>query len=149
MIRIVKEIEIARPVAEVFAFVDNESNSTKWLAQCISLRRTSEGPKGVGSKLDYHYRSMGHEDRLDGEVTEYEPPNRLGLRYADKLFDLNIVFEFSASAGGTHLRQSCELEPKGMAKMMAPMIEGAMEKQVAADLGTLKQLLESAAPAPA
>src|SRR5215472_10745206 len=111
MIKIVKEIEIARPPAEVFAFVDDESNSSKWLAQCISLRRSSEGPKGVGSKLDYHYRSMGHEDHMDGEVTQYEPPRRLGLRYTDKLFDLNIVFEFSDAAGGTHLRQSCELEP--------------------------------------
>jgi uncharacterized protein YndB with AHSA1/START domain len=151
MITITKEVEIARPPQEVFAFLDDEANSPKWLAQCVGLRRTTEGPKGVGSKLDYHYRSMGHEDHMDGEVVAYQPGQRLAMRYVDKLFDLKVSFELALAAAGTRLRQTCEVEPRGMAKMMTPMIEGAMEKQMAADLGTLKQLLEagSAAVAPA
>jgi len=93
---------------------------------------------------------MGHEDHMDGEVIAYEPGHRLAMRYTDKMFDLGVAFEFAASGAGTRLQQTCDLEPKGMAKMMAPMIEGAMAKQVAADLGTLKQLLEAgAASAPA
>src|SRR5437868_3845222 len=139
MITIAKEIQIQRSPTEVFAFIDDESNSPKWMQQCVSLQRVSPGPKDVGTKLEYRYRSMGHEGTMEGAITEYQPGQRLAMQFGDKYFDLAVRFAFEAAAAGTILRQQNEIELKGMAKMMAPMIEKAVQPQLEADLAKLKQ----------
>lgn len=51
MIKIEQSVIIHRPVEEVWQFMSNVENVTKWDRGVLQARQTSEGPLGVGSTL--------------------------------------------------------------------------------------------------
>jgi len=143
MIKSESSIEIAKPVDEVFRFVDDTSQAPRWLQECVEVTQTSPGPKAVGSRLHYVYQQGGRRGEMDGEVTAYERDRHLAMRYDDKVFGVEIDFRFAPAAGGTQVTHVCAIAIKNpVAKLMTPMIRGANEKQVVANLARLKQLLE-------
>ncbi len=149
MIMIRKEcsIEIARPVHEVFAFVDDPAKAQEWLGLCVSLSQVTPGPKQVGTRMHYVYRQGGKTGEMDGEVTAYVADQLLGMKFQDKLFEAGLEYGFVASPTGTVMKQSWEVEPKGFtARLMAPMIAAAAEKQIRQDMERLKTLLEGRRP---
>jgi uncharacterized protein YndB with AHSA1/START domain len=143
MIESQSSIEIAKPAEAVFAFVDDTSHAPRWLQECVEVKQTSPGPKGVGSRLHYVHRQGGKRAEMDGSVTAYERDRRLGMSFGDPMLDVAIDFQFAPTAGGTRVTHSCVITPKTfLAKLMTPMIRGANHKQVAGNLARLKQALE-------
>jgi uncharacterized protein YndB with AHSA1/START domain len=137
-------LDIARPPGDVFAMLDDPRRVPDWLSQCAELSVVPGGPMRAGSKLLYRYRDGGpRTGTMDGEVTAYEKDRRLEMHYSDKMFELDIVFELAPAGAGTHLDHRVAMAPKGIAKLMAPMIRGATRKQIEKDTARLKALLES------
>jgi uncharacterized protein YndB with AHSA1/START domain len=137
-------VEIARPVHEVFAFVDDASKAPEWLGPCVSLKQISPGPRQVGTQLHYTYRQGGRTGEMEGEVTAHESDRHLAMKFRDKMFEVSLDFSFSASPSGTMLKHVTEIQPQGFAaKLMSGMIASATEKQVKQDMEKLKVLLES------
>jgi uncharacterized membrane protein len=138
-------IHIARPIDDVFAFVDDFSKAPSWLESCVELKQVSPGVKGAGTRLHYAYRQGGHVGEMDGTVTAYEKNGRLELKYADGTFEVEVRFRFASEPGGTAVTHSVAITPKRFfARLMSPMIRKMNGKQVANNLSRLKQLLESA-----
>lgn len=145
MIRSESSIHIARPVGDVFTFVDDISKAPSWLESCAEIKQVSPGVKGVGTKLHYAYRQGGHVGEMDGVVTAYEKDGRLEMKYADGTFEVEIQFRFASEPGGTALAHSIAITPKRfLARLMSPMIRRMNCKQVADNLSRLKQQLEGA-----
>ena len=143
MIQSESAIQISKSVGDVFEFVDDTSQAPRWLQDCVEVKQTSSGPKGLGSKLHYVHVQGGRRGELDGEVTAYDKDRRLAMHYADKMFDVAIEFRFTPAGEGTQVTHSCTISPKGiMAKMMSPMVRSANQKQVAANLARLKFVME-------
>ena len=144
MIRNETSLQIARPASEVFAFIDDESKTSRWLELCVSLRRVSDGPKGVGTHLHYVHREGGRNGEMQGVVTDYEPNRRLGMRYTDPMFDVLVDFWLAGENGGTALRHATEITPKTfMGRIMGPLIGLAMRRQMRKDTRTLRALVEA------
>ena len=55
-------MEISQPVAEVFAFVADQTNAPQWQNGLHEVRRLTEGPIGVGSQLHLTASASRHED---------------------------------------------------------------------------------------
>jgi len=133
-------LQIAKPVGDVFAFVDDTSQAPRWLSRCVSIQQTSPAPKGVGTLLHYTHSS----GTMDGSVTAYEKDSRLAMSYADRMFDVLIDFWFSAENGATTVRHATAIEPKNLiGKLMSPLIGRMTRRQMAKDTQTLKSLLEN------
>ena len=144
MIRCEIGLDVARPGAEVFAFVDDVAKAPLWLSRCARLEQSSPLPKRVGSTLRYTYREGAGSGGMDGAVTEYQPGRRLVMRFTDKMFDVEVGFDFAPAGAGTRIEHAVTITPKPlMARLMAPLIRGATQKQIAQDSARLKRLLES------
>lgn len=50
MIDVEDSIVINRPIGEVFAFVADQTNAPRWQNGLEQVRRTTDGPPGVGTK---------------------------------------------------------------------------------------------------
>ena len=138
-------LEVARPCPEVFAFVDDVTKAPLWLSRCARLEQSSPPPKQVGSTLRYRYKEGAGSAGMDGTVTEYEPERRLAMCFTDRMFDVEVAFRFAPAGAGTRIEHAVTITPKPlMARLMAPMIRGATQKQIAHDTARLKELLESA-----
>src|SRR6185436_14810703 len=67
---------IDKPVKDVFAFVSNPNNMSKWNSAVVSLQQVTPGAVGVGTKFKSVGEAMGR--RIEGEmqVVTYEPDNK-------------------------------------------------------------------------
>jgi uncharacterized protein YndB with AHSA1/START domain len=79
MTRFQQSVVINRPLEQVFAFVSDLENDPQWTPGAV-MRRTSQGQLGVGTTFQQRDRFMGRRMDLSLEVTDYEPPHRIGLR---------------------------------------------------------------------
>ena len=57
---------IDKPVKDVFAFVSNPNNMSKWNSAVVSLQQVTPGAVGVGTKFKSVGEAMGR--RIEGEM---------------------------------------------------------------------------------
>lgn len=146
MIRVEKQIDVARPPAQVFAFLDDIQQTPKWLQRCTHIEQTTPGPKAVGTRLRYSYQDQGRSGTMEGVVSEYEKDRRLAMAFTDPMMDVRVGFRVEPAPGGSRIVHEVEIEPRNfVAKMMTPMISSMTRKQIDSDTEKLKQMLESGA----
>ncbi|HTE06172.1 MAG TPA: SRPBCC family protein [Planctomycetota bacterium] len=139
------EIEIGRAPAQVFAWVTDPARAPEWLEGCTELALQPPGAWGAGAALRYAHRLGGHEGRMDGFVTTYEPPRALVMRFADAMFAVTVSLRLHPAGAGTRVEHAVAIEPKGFAgRLMTPLIRAGSSRQVLANLARLKRLLEAA-----
>ena len=73
MIRVESGVKIQRPANEVFAYIANFENNTRWQSGMIEARFTSPGPLAVGSTYAQVASFLGRRIESTFEVVAYEP----------------------------------------------------------------------------
>ena len=71
MAKFESSIVINRPVEEVFALLSNQENNPKWQAESLEVKKTSDGPIGVGTTFHSVGQFLGRRVEGEYEVTEY------------------------------------------------------------------------------
>lgn len=135
-------ITINRPVEEVFDFVTNYQNNSKWQTGVIVAEFTSPGPVSVGSTFRYDADFMGRKMETTGEITAYDPPQIFGWKSTSGPFPMSGSTSFESVEGGTLITDSIGGEPGGFFKIAAPLLAKQLQDQSAKDLEKLKKLLE-------
>jgi uncharacterized protein YndB with AHSA1/START domain len=144
MIKAAVEVEIDRPPEEVFDLWADMRNDKDWhpSAQGV-VEKITPGPLGLGTTFRGEYRGMGV---VTEETTAYERPRRLGRRGAAKNFRVESTFTFTPTAtGGTLLKAQGSVEPKGLMRLMEPIMGMMMKKQLASVMNALKHTAEARA----
>lgn len=140
MAKIEGSVKIDRPVEEVFDFMRTFENDTKWQPEVIETRL--EGPLGVGSKVVVRRKVMGREMEAMAEITEYEPPHKMGMRSTSGPFPFEGGYSLEEADGGTLVRFHGDLQPGGIFKVAEGVVTKQMQKEFEGNLATLKALLE-------
>lgn len=144
---VLTETEIARPRDAVAAYAGNPDNAPEWYENIASVRRLTEPPLGVGSKLEFVANFLGRTLSYTYEVVEYGP-ERMVMRTAQGPFPMETTYTWDPiDAGHTRMTLRNRGEPSGFAKVAAPMMAAAMRRANTKDLARLKQLLEARAGA--
>jgi hypothetical protein len=137
-------VTIARPAAEVFAFLADFGNIPAWNYAIEQTTKTSPGPAGVGT-VYRQTRTLPRRSQESFEVTVFEPPGRLAVHGQFGPFRATISYVLEPAAGGTRLTNSVDLEPPSvLLRALAPLAVPKIKAAVAGNLGTLKQVLEAA-----
>lgn len=135
-------VTVDRPIDQVFAYLADEENDPAWRPGVVEIRRVSpEG--GEGATIRQVLRGPGWmKMRGDYRITAYQPPTR---------YEFQVIAGPARPAGRFALAEdgpdrtsvtfSLDLEPKGMARLMAGRIAKQMRVEVGA-LDRLKQNLE-------
>ena len=143
MIQVEKSVVIQKPVAEVFEFVTNGENTTKWQGGVEAI--IPEGPPNVvGSRYTEVRKFMGQEMRSMMELTAFEPNARWAARVIKGPVPYEVTATFEESGGGTKMTTRVEGEPKGFFKVAEGMMKGQLEKSLEEDGMRLKGILEGA-----
>jgi uncharacterized protein YndB with AHSA1/START domain len=139
-------VTIARPAEEVFAFLADFGNIPAWNYAITQTTKTSPGPAGVGATYR-QTRSIPHRNEENFEVTVFEPPRRVAVHGQIGPFLATTSYLLEPTAGGTRLTNDVELEPATvLLRVLGPLAVPKVKAAVARNLGTLKELLESARP---
>ncbi|MCQ9165165.1 SRPBCC family protein [Arthrobacter sp. STN4] len=136
------EVFIKRNTRDVYDFLANGLNNPLWRPGVTQVRLASGPASGVGAV--YSQRMAGPGGRsIDGDyqINVAEPGVRLGFDVVAGPARPTGSFALSGHDAGTTVSFSLTLEPKGLMKLMGPMVTKAMQAEVA-QLENLKRVLE-------
>ena len=136
---------IDRPVKDVFAFVANPNNMSKWNSAVVSIEQVTPGEVGVGTKFKTVGEALGR--RLEGElqVQAYEPDTKCGFQLNAGPMQMNMTLLFKTVGTGTKLNLNVQGNPAGIFKLAEGVMTGQVKSLMEANFARLKSVLESGA----
>ncbi|HEX6798777.1 MAG TPA: SRPBCC family protein, partial [Ktedonobacterales bacterium] len=137
------EIIINRPVEEVFDFVADERNEPRYNPRMRYAEQTSAGPIGVGTTFRAESTSQGRPVVMTITFTEYERPRRLTSATYLSTLDIQGTLTFDPAPEGTRMRWSWDLKPRGVFKLMTPLVARMGRQQEQTIWTSLKRYLEA------
>lgn len=140
------ETVIARPAAEVAAYVGDPGNAPQWYVNIRSVEWRTPPPVATGSRMDFVATFLGRRIAYTYEVVELVPGERLVMSTAQGPFPMRTTYTFApAGEGGTATRMALrnDGEPSGFSRLAAPLMERAMRRAMTKDLAALRRILEA------
>src|SRR5262245_26391050 len=133
---------IDKPVKDVFAFVANPNNMSKWNSAVVSLQQITPGEVGVGTKFKSVGEAMGR--RIEGEmqVVAFEPDSKCGFQLQAGPMQMNLTMTFKPVGTGTKLSLNAQGNPGGIFKLAEGVMAGQMKSLMEGNLTKLKSALE-------
>jgi uncharacterized membrane protein len=137
------ETVIRRPRGEVADYAMDWRNDTTWIRALSEARQVTDGPVGVGSRVERVAGFLGKRIEYVNEIVELDPGERLVMRSVKAPFPMTVVYEFEDADGGTRMRIRTEGDASGFYKLAGPLLAAAVRRGVAGDLAKLKATLEA------
>ena len=134
-------VTIQRPPDEVFEYLAHFENVPEWNYAIVKTQQTSDGPVGVGTTYK-QARSLPSPSEEAFEVTEFDPDRRLAIRGDLGPFEGTLTYDLESVPDGTKITNSADLRAHGLLKVAAPLASRRVGDAVAANLQTLKDILE-------
>lgn len=134
-------VTIARPQAEVFAYLARFENIPRWNYAISETRKVTSGPVGVGTRYR-QARTLPTPSEEEFEVVEFEPDRRLALEGDLAMLHGRAGYSLDSTSGTTTLTNTMDLRASGPLNLVAQLATHRVQAAVAANLHTLKELLE-------
>ena len=134
-------VTIDRRPAEVFAFLARFENIPRWNYAISETWSEADGPVGVGSRYR-QTRTLPTRSEETFVVTAFEPDRRLSIRGTLGPFHGDNTYVLDPAGSGTILSNTMDLEASGPLRFVAPLAASRVKEAVAANLDTLKEILE-------
>ncbi|MGH9878561.1 MAG: SRPBCC family protein, partial [Nitrososphaerales archaeon] len=140
MLEFKNKVEIGRPIAEVFRFLSNFENMSKWNHFVVQVRKMSDGPVGINTT----FKQTRKTDVQQYKIIEYEPNERVTIETLPPSVKLTMRFTFQASdsGDGTVVIDEWKFDT-GIPALFARIGFTNAKSAVAENLEKLKQLLET------
>lgn len=145
MVKVKTSVVINRPVEEVFEYMGDPSNNVQWQSGTIESKQTSEGPRGVGTTTQAVTQFLGKRLESTGEITEYEPNRRVGVKSTSGPIPITATTTFEEVEGGTKVTLEAEGDVSGVFKLAEPIVARTAQRQFEGNYLTLKDVLEAGA----
>lgn len=142
MFTVTDTVTIARPRAEVFAFLTDGAQRPEWDETVVFERLTSPEPVGVGSTIHSRVRPMGRENDFHWRVTRYAPPEHLATVSTSGPVATEFDLAFTETDAGCTVRATIEATPGGLMRLVEPMIAETVRSTLEVSLSRAKTLLE-------
>ena len=139
-------IEIARPQAEVFAYVTDPATFADWQAGMVGGAMERGKPVAVGSKCTTTRRMGGAEREATSELTKLDPPTSWAVRGIDGPIRaiVNVIVEPMTAGAQSRVTIELDFKGRGIGKLLVPLfVRRQGTQRMPANCRRLKQRLES------
>jgi uncharacterized membrane protein len=143
-VRFELDVQIDRPVGDVFSYITDVRNVPEWQESADSAEWVEPG-KRFRERRNF----MGRTAELELEVTALEPNRRFDVRTVKAPVTFEIQHSFAEADGGTQVHVVGEAKLGGALRLAAGMAKKQAERQFRSDFHRLKQILEERDPAQA
>lgn len=136
---------IARPVETVWAYVADPRRERDWFAAAVGRELLNDEPLGKGSRFRRVDRFLGKTVDTTFEVTEYDPPNRIGNTVMSGEVSGTDEVLLEAVEGGTRVAFKAETVGFGglFGKLADPVAARMITRVLRSSLANLKELVEA------
>jgi hypothetical protein len=127
-------------VAEVFGVIVHGGDFASWNPTIRASRQISAGEIGNGSTFEWDLKGFGP---VGQELQEFEPNKQVRIVPHSKAIAGGHRFILTDEGGRTRVDHELEMIPKGMFKLMSPMMMRVGRKNLAATADALKRHVEA------
>lgn len=141
MIKFETDLDINRPVRQVFDTVADLKNAGKWAS--MATTKMSDGPVRVGTTYSMVTHAEGKGKKSEWQITEFEQDKKITMTGTSSEADFTARFGFDSVGAGTRIHYTFDVQPKGLMKLLEPFIGGEIKKEETGELKKLKAMLEA------
>ena len=140
-------IFIKLPIEEIFAYMSNLENLGDWSSVIVNSKRTSDRAVQVGARLRSTIRFLNRWMEMTFEIVECEANRCLTIKSISGVSPCLFCYQFEPGEdGGTIVSQEAVIHHmEGVVELTDSVVISAVRRQLAYDLYTLKDILESKA----
>jgi uncharacterized protein YndB with AHSA1/START domain len=136
-VRIATRTGIACPPEQVFDMVADMRNETQWSRRVSSAELRTGEPIELGSRFSIVNGGTPYEVT----ITTYDRPSRLVFEASGKP-DLTIAYTFKPTSEGTDLESDFDFRPRGVLRVLFPLLAPVIRRDVPKQYASLKALCE-------
>ena len=138
-------IFIGRPLADVFAYMNDISRERDWQPNLLEAEQDPPGPTRAGSRRRYVSEFLGKRLVNTYVVKVYEAERRITYESTpDSVLQATTDIQWEEVEGGTTVTMALEGSPSGALKFVPRrMLEAAFDNAVSTALARVKQHLEA------
>ncbi len=140
--RVRKEIQVARPLADAFAYVADFSNSAEWDPGIPEAKRITDGPVRQGSAFEVVALFRGKRQRFHYVVTAFEAERRVVLTGEGEKARSVDEITFEPAGAGTRIVYVADIRLRGIARVAGPLLAPIMNRMADDALSGLKSVLD-------
>jgi len=130
---------IRKPVEEVFGTVIDVANFPRWNPTTPSARKLTAGATGEGTQFELEIKGFG---KVLQELQEFRPNQQVRIVPHFKVLTGGHRFIFTADRNGTRIDHELEMTPKGMFKILTPLMGMMGKKNLRDTANALQRYLE-------
>jgi len=141
---------INRPLQEVWSFVADPRNESKWHTDILEIRSAADPASGpgqdwvVGKTLLVTVQFMGRRD-YEVEVTKKQDGHLLEITTVSGPMKPVATYVLDRSSGGTRFTRHVDIPVEGAMRLLRPLMRRNAERRNAQFVQNLKSLLEAQA----
>ena len=128
---------IVCPPERVFDTLADLRNETQWNTRVSSAELRTPEPIGPGSR----FAIVNGGTPYDVTISTYDRPSRLVLEASGKP-DLTISYTITPTGEGTDLESDFDFRPRGVLKVLFPLLAPVIRRDVPKQYAALKALCE-------
>ena len=131
--------QINKPADAVFRAIADVGNFASWNPTIKASRQLTPGDPANGSRYEWDLKGFG---TVQQELQEFEPGRRLRIVPLMKQMSGGHRFTLEALGRSTRVDHELEMVPKGVYKLVTPMMKSTGRKNLDATAAALKRHLE-------
>jgi uncharacterized protein YndB with AHSA1/START domain len=135
-------VEIARPPAEVYAYLADPTHLPEWQEDVEEVRDAPGGAVPAGATFTEVRSFLGKRAESTLEVTAAEPGRELSLRTVSGPVPVSIRHLLEPAGDGTLVLLEAEADPGKLFGLGGPLLRKAAERRARGDFERLKAILE-------
>lgn len=148
MAPITAKITVAKPLAEVWAYVADVTRNPEWQTWISEIDVVGGGPLALGTQVHQVAEiGSGRSIELTWEVTELEAGSHYRFETKEQGMVMPsggmVVAPAPDGSDGTEVTFELAVNPQGSAKLFAGMIDQQIQRRAPLDLARLKEKLEA------
>src|SRR5438132_14157507 len=142
MIPIEVRVDIDRPAAEVFEYLEEVENNPRWLSGMRSSTWTSQSPVGVGSTYAQVSQFLGRQIHTSFEVTRHEPGRLITIESREgSSFPITVTRQVEPDGPGrSHVTELVAGAASGFHSLATPLLRRMVQRNIQRDHGSLDPL---------
>ncbi len=130
MIKVEKEFIVPASIDQLFAFIANFENDTKWNSNTISVGPASSEPIGLDSIGKGVTNVLGRDFAASFTYDSYDPPIHVSRRMITAPLVIELSSDLKETDMGTHVIFTQELKLKGLCNLLEPIIKNKLRKHM-------------------
>ena len=133
------EAEIRRPSEEVFDYCTDLTREHEWNPKTRRVEKLTDGPIGTGTRFKAEFLKG---DPMTIEVVRFERPRAWESVGRSRRLVATTKGLITATQDGVRLSLGMELRPRGVPRLLLPLLARYMHRQQRRNLAAIKAVLE-------